>query len=58
MATHLQGQYRVGQEISFKEKEDSHSSLKDHTYTITGFVDSAESSLREIWATQEVEVGL
>ena len=42
LATHLQGQYRVGQEISFKEKEEGHSSLKDHTYTITGFVDSAE----------------
>ncbi|COE89227.1 ABC transporter permease [Streptococcus pneumoniae] len=42
MATHLQGQYSVGQEISFKEKEEGHSSLKDHTYTITGFVDSAE----------------
>ena len=42
LASHLQGQYRVGQEISFKEKEDSHSSLKDYTYTITGFVDSAE----------------
>ena len=42
LATHLQGQYRVGQEISFEEKEGSHSSLKDHTYTITGFVDSAE----------------
>lgn len=42
LASHLQGQYRVGQEISFKEKEGSHSSLKDHTYTITGFVDSAE----------------
>ena len=32
----------MGQEISFEEKEGSHSSLKDHTYTITGFVDSAE----------------
>ncbi|HGK9459710.1 TPA: FtsX-like permease family protein [Streptococcus pneumoniae] len=42
LATHLQGQYSVGQEISFKEKEEGHSSLKDHTYTITGFVDSAE----------------
>ena len=42
LASHLQGQYSVGQEISFKEKEGSHSSLKDHTYTITGFVDSAE----------------
>lgn len=42
LASHLQGQYSVGQEISFKEKEESHSSLKDHTYTITGFVDSAE----------------
>ncbi|MDU3884981.1 MAG: FtsX-like permease family protein, partial [Streptococcus mitis] len=42
LATHLQGQYRVGQEISFQEKEEGHSSLKDHTYTITGFVDSAE----------------
>lgn len=42
LATHLQDQYSVGQEISFKEKEEGHSSLKDHTYTITGFVDSAE----------------
>ncbi|MDU1097149.1 MAG: FtsX-like permease family protein, partial [Streptococcus mitis] len=42
LASHLQGQYSVGQEISFKEKEEGHSSLKDHTYTITGFVDSAE----------------
>jgi len=42
LATHLQGQYSVGQEISFKEKEEGHSSLKDHRYTITGFVDSAE----------------
>lgn len=42
LATHLQGQYSVGQEISFKEKEEGHSSLKNHTYTITGFVDSAE----------------
>ena len=42
LASHLQGQYRVGQEINFKENEGSHSSLKDHTYTITGFVDSAE----------------
>lgn len=42
LTTHLQGQYSVGQEISFKEKEEGHSSLKDHTYTITGFVDSAE----------------
>ena len=42
LATHLQGQYSVGQEISFKEKEEGHSSLKDHAYTITGFVDSAE----------------
>ena len=42
LASHLQSQYSVGQEISFKEKEGSHSSLKDHTYTITGFVDSAE----------------
>ena len=42
LASHLQSQYRVGQEISFKEKEGSHSSLKDHTFTITGFVDSAE----------------
>ena len=42
LATHLQGQYSVGQEISFKEKEEGHSFLKDHRYTITGFVDSAE----------------
>lgn len=42
LASHLQSQYSVGQEISFKEKEEGHSSLKDHTYTITGFVDSAE----------------
>ena len=42
LASHLQGQYSVGQEISFKEKEEGHSSLKDHAYTITGFVDSAE----------------
>ena len=42
LAAHLQGQYRVEQEIDFKEKEGSHSSLKDHTFTITGFVDSAE----------------
>ena len=42
LASHLQGQYSVGQEISFKEKEGSHSSLRDHTFTITGFVDSAE----------------
>lgn len=42
LASHLQDQYRVGQEISFKEKEGGHSPLKDHTYTITGFVDSAE----------------
>ncbi|CEV42598.1 ABC transporter permease [Streptococcus pneumoniae] len=42
LTTHLQDQYSVGQEISFKEKEEGHSSLKDHTYTITGFVDSAE----------------
>ena len=42
LASHLQSQYSVGQEISFKEKEGSHSSLKDHTFTITGFVDSAE----------------
>ena len=42
LANHLQGQYRLGQEISFKEKEGGHSSLKNHTYTITGFVDSAE----------------
>lgn len=42
LVSHLQGQYSVGQEISFKEKEEGHSSLKDHTFTITGFVDSAE----------------
>ena len=42
LATHLQGQYSVGQEISFKEKEEGHSPLKGHTYTISGFVDSAE----------------
>lgn len=42
LASHLQSHYSVGQEISFKEKEGGHSSLKDHTFTITGFVDSAE----------------
>ncbi len=42
LASHLQSQYSVGQEISFKEKEGGHSSLKDPTFTITGFVDSAE----------------
>ena len=42
LVSHLQGQYSMGQEIIFEEKEEGHSSLKDHTYTITGFVDSAE----------------
>ena len=42
LAAHLFAQYHLGQTITFKEKEASSSTLKEHTFTITGFVHSAE----------------
>ncbi|MGX7073501.1 FtsX-like permease family protein [Falseniella ignava] len=42
LADFLQGRYQVGQEISFTEKNGSQSSLKRQSFTITGFVHSAE----------------
>ena len=42
LAAHLFAQYHLGQTITFKEKEASSSTLKEQTFTITGFVHSAE----------------
>ena len=42
LAAHLHDKYSLGQTITFKEKEASSSTLKEQTFTITGFVHSAE----------------
>ena len=42
LAAHLHDKYSLGQIITFKEKEASSSTLKEQTFTITGFVHSAE----------------